>query len=1358
MLELYKKHPLEEPLRKAVEQRLKKNQLEDWLVLAWVNAQFPEDREAASKLMGSVYGSTQFAKLSHTARYGCRAMFAAVAMPPARFALLQSAMPKVVCKEVLELPDEPTADQLVAALEAMSERIPKSPMRVRPADLSRFQKLPAEVMADDRLYALNVELADSVRSYVPFPGYTDRVFDEVAKRRNLTDLLRTSAYLWQNVARHHRAFGKMKELTESLIDDQPSAASTLSICGLSVIERHRSGHTWFKRETDIPLLKSIRGRAAIKLGLVVIPVGADHPQYPVYQAQADWMVGSEEAAWNELQPNWEAFTEVYRELSFPFLMWVLDRTTYSRDDTGQEFLMKGLLEWSREANSAVTTSERAEIEIAYGDIAPMRGQLRQAHEIFKWVQKAKEFAELPQRNVAALRRVRAERMAKNYDAALQTLTELELERVPEIWTEVRFARAEVNYDMEEFEDAKDDIDSILERDPNFADARILLGKVQLKRQKLMEATEVEIGSTSGQENLVPGESLKVTLSDPTLEVSGAGTETEVTVWATSGDRESFFLRQFGDEKTKFRGEVPTALGPPNEADGILQVIGSDEVYYSYSARFLEKMNLTDEKRGGPIRIASDAVLMASARKLLTEAEQRTADMQEMMANIKGTISESAAKALWAERTVGGEGGELREINALKRIDHIAKPGNPIYVRVVDPDRSRTPEVDELTVSVSTSSGDSISRVTLKETETHSGKFEGSIPTTGAQARAFAKNSEPGRDPNMVLSPRDDYPEWQPVPRKGETPEFLIDLNDNISLGEMTIDAGAPGQAITAIAVQTGMNRRELSTVAAFPMHQTAIEKPWHPSVVVMNDTDHHHSRNERSVYDLGELRQQLGYGWLTQQFPAGAAGNVVGPSEAMTKEIPGKVDWKRSNRHHNAHVVYRFRGYFYEPREVIRRFKLQLGKYQVPPKTHPSVANPPQFLLAVDGRPITNAEQPDRLEGEMRLRSGVHYFEIWATGWDCTIGFGRTVQLLANLDDPDALVDCPDSFFDPTSFPKGILDHRNSPATLVPTDGGAGYRIQFAEGSRARVIKLVILRQKGPVPTLKKITLTDAKGEKVLPLAEDFAELNKNDVLEMLTGDRISVRYVDDRFVTKNKEKHERFLDVAFTDARIEFADMEPRFDERKQEDVPYYERLIRFAYDKPLSMAVHDADMDSTVEPDKVKVKIQTGSGTRTFDAIETGDSTGVFKLVITPVAVDASGNFSVQVAEGGTIVATYLDEENDRPGVPTERTALIRQAAFKTPEFILSHSLVKPLEGEAATRSLEHGFERRTELLDREEIPAWERVTQRWANELRMAPNKKPPEGGFKNLLGQIMYLDVFAPPCGSWCRIADFGLCAN
>ncbi len=73
------------------------------------------------------------------------------------------------------------------------------------------------------------------------------------------------------------------------------------------------------------------------------------------------------------------------------------------------------------------------------------------------------------------------------------------------------------------------------------------------------------------------------------------------------------------------------------------------------------------------------------------------------------------------------------------------------------------------------------------------------------------------------------------------------------------------------------------------------------------------------------------------------------------------------------------------------------------------------------------------------------------------------------------------------------------------------------------------------------MTLSTPEGKKILPVAEDFAALNKNDTLEIIVGDKITVRYLDDRPITAKKDKHERFLSVAFTDAKVEFADIEPR-------------------------------------------------------------------------------------------------------------------------------------------------------------------------------------------------------------------------
>jgi outer membrane protein assembly factor BamD (BamD/ComL family) len=1351
-------HPLEAAMREAVANGLKQNKLEAWQVLAWINMQYPEDNAEQIKLMQALSKSPLWKTMPFEVHYAAREWFQKDVMTPGQAALIDAADPKLVCKDLLALKKEPETEEekkkkaeaakadpdaaaaasaemakadvaaAVPALQSTLENLRKAPVRIMIPDaaLEALAALDPAVFDDAKAQELILQIIDNLKAAPPATNFGYRLLEAVIKNPDPQLLHRAAPFLWEHTNRHNHPFLKIKELMQSQLDTSPSAASALAITGLDAFARHR-GHSYFKRDTDIPLLKSIRGNAAMKMGLIVIPVAKGHPAYPIYQSQGDWITGNEDAAWDLLDVNWEAFMPIYRELSMPYLKWALTRVIYSRDEGRQETLVKALIGWAGEAGSPLSLAERVEIEIAYGEIAMQRGQVRQAHEIFTRIQKNEAYQDVPIRHRATLRRVDAERMAKNFDGALQTLSQLELERVPEIWTETRYSRAVVHYDMEEFEDAKDDIDSILTREANHANAKILLGKVQLRRQKLMEATEVELGSTSEQKSIVPGEKLKVTLNDPTLAVSGAGSEIEVVVWADSGDKERFFLRQFGDQKTKFRGELETSLGAPIPGDKTLQVIGNDKIFYAYSERFRKRMNDIPEQRGGPITVASDAVIMASARKLLTEEEQRLVDMEKLIAEIEAQGSrhaEQTAKARMAaeslDANVRAEEEPDPEAFFQKQIAKIVKPGNPINVRVIDPDRSRTAEVDELVVSVASSSGDSIARVILMETGTHTGWFEGRIPTTGAQAMAFAENSEPGRNPNMVISPKSDYPAWRPVAVNGKAPEFTVDLNDNLPLGEMSITAAESGSNLKKFIVQTAMNSGLWTTVGRYPDHPVEIAQPWMPSVVVMNDTDRHHTNNNRLlVPEFKEVEQQLDRGWMTQQFAQGVASNVEGISKAFDQAIPAKVKWLRQNQHHNSHVIYRFRGYFYEPAEVARRFKVELGRFQVPEKTHPSVAHPPQFLLAIDGRRITGED--GGLEGGLNLRAGLHRFEIWATGWDCAIGFGRDIKLQANLDDPDKFAECPDNFFDPKTFPDGVLEHRNAPAEIAADADGTQFNVTFAPDSRARLMRLVFLDQEGPVPAVNRITLNDPDGKKLLPVVEDFSSLNKNETLEILTGDKIFVRYLDDRFVTDKKEKHERFLNVAFSDGRVEFADMAPRWDEGRGKDKPFYEKLLRFPYDQALSLAVHDADMDVTIEPDTVKVSIASETGeTKELIATETGPSTGIFKALITPVANAASGDTQIQVAEGSHLTAIYQDSENNRPGVPVERRGKIVQAGFQMPELQIAHASAE--------------FQERDKSIENSRAI--------WRVENKLTSVSHPPEGGIEMVHGRMAYLEMKAP----------------
>ena len=1348
--EMARSHPLEATFREFLKSGAAKNSIAPWQVIAWINMQYLRDDEGARELISAIMKSAAWKKMPFEVQFAAREWFGTFVMSEGQKALKNASDPMLVVSEMLAFSDgspekklkkkklkkknkqgepEDTEDPgeeielLATALEATLAKLKAAPIRVEVPD-SAFEAIrgfPVPVFENEKVIGALLTMVDDYKVKGTSEGFGFHFLTAVSKDADPVTIHRVAPYLWTLIGRHHRLYGSLKDLVSSQLEPSPSAASTLASAGLDAFARHR-GHTYFNRELDIPLFKSIRGKAAMKMGLVEIPVPRDSPAYPVYESQGDWITGNDARAWELVDANWEAFMPVHRELSMGYLKWVLERIIYGRDEVRQEELIKALMAWASEDGSPLSPSEKIEIEIFYGDIAMQRGQLRQAHEIYSRTATKEEYRDYDQRHQATLRRAKAERIAKNFDGALQTLNQLELERVPGLGSEIRYARALVYFDMEEFDDAGDEIDKILTSEPNHPDAKILLGKVQLKRQKLMEATEVELGSTSQQKTIVPGEKLKVTLNDPTLAVSGAGTEIEVVVWASSGDKETFYLRQFGDQKTKFRGEIETALGEPAEGDRTLQVIGDDEIFYAYSERFRKRMNDIPEKKGGPITVASDAVLMASARKLLTASEQRLIDMEELMKDLERrgaknaeqvAKSRLAAESMSIEARAGDDPAEFQS-----RIATIVKPGNPINVRVIDPDRSRTDQVDEIMVSVASSSGDSISRFVLKETGTHSGWFEGRIPTTGAQAMAFASKSEPGRNPNMLISPKTDYPAWRPVIEKDKVPELTIDLNDNLPIGKMTVKASEEGAKLKNFIVQTAMNPGSWTTVACYPEFPVAIPDPWKPSVVVMNDTDRQHDRNDRSVFEFDEIKAHVASGWTTQKNQQGVARNLSGPSEAFLKAIPSSVKWRRHNRHDVSHVIYRFRAYFHEPKDVTRTFKVDLGKYEIPPKTHPSINHPPEFLIAVDGRPISKEGGP--LEGSVNLREGVHSFEIWATGWVNNLGFGRSCRVMANLEQPAQMVNCPDRFFDPSAFPPGVLDHRNSPGEIVASANGESFEVNFAEGSRTRLLRLIFLGQEGPVPAVNRVTLTGPDGAKILPVPEDFASLGKNDTLEILTGDRIFVRYVDDRYVTKSRERLERSLDVSFTDAKVEFADMEPRFDGRKGKVMPFYEKLLRFSYDKSLALAVHDADMDATVEPDTVMVMVESPSGgKRELMATETGPSTGVFKATIIPVAGPASDESQISVKEGEYLVASYIDAENRRPGVSTTREGRVLPAGFSKPSLSIAHATA-----EFKKAVTEDGKER-----------------SHWWVERVLTKPEKAPEGGIALLHGQLAHLELDA-----------------
>lgn len=1337
---------LEPILRAHLAEQLEKSALDPWLAAAWLQRKFPapkpeDETNAPLEFFTKLATSPKWAALPTSVHRTARAIFIESALTPAQLAHFQAADPKRLCQPLLDLPEEADAPTIAAALEKTLTNLAASPVR---RDITGLEKISDAAFQDPQVLTQLIKIAHPYRSFIIPPVYGQRFFTTLREQRDPAALTRTAAYLWRHVEAHGRDYPTMISFIGTLADDHPAALVPLASWTRLTIARHKGGHTYFKRE-DIPTIDAMRGRALTALGLITIPVPPTHPAYPVYQAQSDWVIGNEDSAWKSLDENWDAFIETHRVLSLDFLMWAVELTVISGDRARQESLVTSMVTWAAEEKSPLSTSERARVEIALGDVALQRGQVTQAEQIFTRVQENEAYLDTPQRSIAALRRIRSLLAAKDHDGALEIIADLDSQRIPGLWAPLRLARAEVFFDMERFADAGDDVSSVLQREPENTDALLLLGQVQIKNRRYIEASALEIGSATESPYLVPGENLKVTLNDPGLAISGSGIDIEVVVWTTSDDRETFFLRRFGDEKTRFRGEIPTSLGPPTPGDGTLQVTGSDEVFYAYSEEFRRRVNLEEEMRGGPITVASDAMLMASARQLLTAAEQRIADLEAEIStgeNVNLADLDPATRARLASQATEPNNNAAAQAT-------VVKPGNPVHVRVIDPDRSRTTSPDELIVSAATSSGDSIARITLRETGPHTGWFEGSIPTAPAPPVAFSPKSEPGRNPNSVISPRDDYPAWQPIAEANAIHEFVIDLNDRAALGEMTLTTPTDDGRITRFALQTANRHGAWQTVARHPATPTVPEKSWQPTVTVVRQDGDRALRNARHTETpLTWLQEHLDReAHLRDEQTIATAKNVSGIAEAFPADIPELLGQKDRNNWQTLGLVHRFTAWFHEPESTTRRFDLNLGTSPGTAdfRVHQNqIAQKTGFILAINGRQIA-ATDANKLDGEINLRPGLHRLDLWAVGWSANIGYGRTVSLRTNLDpaNPTAMVECPPTFFDPANFPPNILERTNGPATITPSDSGDAFTIAFAPDSQARLIRLLLPAYQGPAPAINRITLNSKDGQKILPTAADYATLRQNDTLEILPDDTVSIRYTDDRPVTRNRDQHERFLRAAFTDATLEFADIEPRFNEYKGEHQPFYERLIRFRHGEPLSIVVRDGDMDTTPEPDTITLTLQVNGGTpREFTATETGPATGIFRLLVTPTPEEPAAENEFQIPAGGTLTVTYLDRENTHPGVPTERIATIEHAEYTTPVIHLAHATVKPLDAvEGRNQTITHGFIPRNSEPISNRNPV-ELVRTRWQIDHQWHPAATPPESGIHTVHGQPLSIKIDAP----------------
>ena len=331
---------------------------------------------------------------------------------------------------------------------------------------------------------------------------------------------------------------------------------------------------------------------------------------------------------------------------------------------------------------------------------------------------------------------------KVYDQALAVFERLAQSRDTDVVVRAEFLRGVVAFQRGDVDEARDIFRAVLDRVPSIelADKALFrLSEIYGLEQRYLEQltllrTVGRLGRTSKRSH-VPGQPLAIVVYDSDLGISRGHNRIPVIVTTEpGGDKELVYLTSAGAGKGLFRADLDTRLGQAAPNNRILELTGRDTVRCDYPEEFraqFRRVPLSDVQ----IQVAADGKLEVASTK---EFEEK-----------KTTFSEELQKEVQQPQTQADQRvSQTRPLNQIK-------PGNPLYVRVTDPDRDLTNEPDPVIVKVAGDSGDQV-QATLQETGPHTGVFEGhgQDGRTARRGHGDRRGHQPRRDPGHRPRPED----------------------------------------------------------------------------------------------------------------------------------------------------------------------------------------------------------------------------------------------------------------------------------------------------------------------------------------------------------------------------------------------------------------------------------------------------------------------------------------------------------------------------------------------------------------------------------------------------------------------------
>ncbi len=1114
------------------------------------------------------------------------------------------------------------------------------PIQLPPVNLGHLRSLRSHDLTDAELDVLHALLAPAAypRGWERGRGHEQlalTLHDELLRRGRKADLVPLLAHFWAmmrdsgDVNLQNELRARVQRLQNAGDDDLAVAYATAA---LQVMRPSRADEFG-------AAMSAIQARSIVRIG-GLIPVPRSDRRYPAFEAQADFIGGNYDRAWRQYQQHAALVQDVFAELDMAFVTWIISRLTEVEEYASAERLAQGVIQWMDSAGVQVAADVRLEVLLAYANLQLSRESYPAARALYEQIAAAEVFRNL--RGAADARIMIAEvaRLTGELDAAVERLEELVRSEEPYTRKEALYYLAKVRFDQEDYQAAHELLRQVFMIDDTHADARILEGRVNLSMNRLENVIELEkIGLSAQQQVIVPGRPLRINLEDHSLAVVGDTAAVQIRVWSDAGDEELITLLPFADSLIRFRGEIVTALAPVQPGDGVLQVLGGGEVYYDFAPDFREQHRVPDFDPP-VLQVKSAASLQASSGRILTEEELAE---QDLMRQIEARLRRQQRLA---------DDASVASPLSMRRPGTQLKPGQNLNIRVTDPDRSVSPERNTVTVRIRTTSGDSIEAFELLETDTHSGIFEGTVPSAPAPATAFASDSDEGSEANYVIS-AGDHPAWVGL-RDNQRPKlFSIDLNDSIFPDVMTIEAGIQGRRLREFLVQTAGASGGFTTVGSWPRAYPVWDGAPRATVIAVPEAV---DARVRAAWGTDFLNQ------LIENAPI--ADRHVVPRETVSaawdRNVFGKASALRihhDTRRADAWYLVRLDAAFYLPERQVRTFELV-------PDTKSGEAT---YRMAVNGTHIAgerlpgNRTAPPRFHGA--LQRGMHTISIYVIA-----GGHAEPRFTVRQDSPEPpyMVDVAPALFDPATFPPASDLAGMQPARVTANEEGSQFTVSFEDPQRTRVVRLLIHDFETDAPAIERIHLTDIDGTRVLPVEYDLMELRQNNQIEVIPGDTIAVSYEDPSYLSERDRVQEAFLTASYHNAEISAHMVVGYTEDRDGMRQPVHARLLRYKPGDSIDIIVEDPDEDVSEARDTVALTVQTTFGEpQTFQAQETAPHSGVFQYRLFPVSRPPEREGEIQVEDADELVISYLDRENTDPGVPYPRSIALEQVWYQEPEL---------------------------------------------------------------------------------------------